>query len=174
MDSTLSAFSFQHWDPRTGAALSFPGPPVYHPTPRDAVLTTAPGARAFGFGAFSFLANHVIQPLSVLVSYFFFKVSCLPKITSLRLGDRGEIAADSDKSADFRCQVSSIEGTGVAGDGLRELRCVSPSCWCAVSLRTASSVLRVLMRPSPLHPVSPSVIVQDREVTRLLALVRPR
>ena len=39
--------------------------------------------------------NHVFNPFSVSVSYFFFNVYCLPKMTSLRLGDRGELAAGS-------------------------------------------------------------------------------
>lgn len=71
-------------------------PPPHHPTPRDAVHTTVPGACALELVPSPF-GNHVINPFSVLVSYFFFKVYCLPKITSLRLGDRGEIAADSDR-----------------------------------------------------------------------------
>ena len=94
--STLSAFSFQRCNPRMGAACLFWTPPPHRPAPRDAVRTTAPGACALELVPSPF-GNHVISPFSVLVSYFFFEVYCLPKITSPRLGDRGGIAADSDR-----------------------------------------------------------------------------
>lgn len=131
--STLSAFSFQHCDRRTGAALSFLDPP--HPTVqlqelRSTAHTTVPGACALELVPSPF-GNHVINPFSVLVSYFFFKVYCLPKITSPRLGDRGETAADPD-SADCKCQVSSLKGIEWLGKVLEKLHVVCcPLCWYA-------------------------------------------
>lgn len=94
--STLSAFSFQRWNPRTGAALSFLTPPP-PPAPQLQEIWSTPLYLVLVHLELvpSPFGNHVINPFSVLVSYFFFEVYCLPKMTSLRLGDRGERAADS-------------------------------------------------------------------------------
>lgn len=88
--SVLSAFNFQHRDPRIWVhpiSSWFPNYHYHHPTPRDLVHITVPGACTFGIGAFSFW-QPCYPPL--FCSSVLFKVYCLPKMTSLRCGRWGE------------------------------------------------------------------------------------
>lgn len=90
--SMLSASNLQHWNPRMWVhPISwFPSYHYHHPTRRDLVHITVPGACTFGIGAFSFW-----QPCyqSLFCSSVLFKVYCLPKMTSWGVAD-GRASAD--------------------------------------------------------------------------------